>query len=283
VDHPLTLPHINFPTLMKRHGLQPDKRLGQNFLIDDHIIQKIIRTAGITNADHVLEIGAGLGNLTRYLGYTADQVIAVEIDGRLTPVLSDIVKPYSNVQIIQSDILEIDPGDLFANASPHLGYTVIANIPYYITSAVIRHLLESKPRPDKIFLTIQREVAQRICEKPGKLSLLALSVQVYGEPKIAFNIPSGAFYPQPKVTSSFLQIATYPEPRISPSLLDLFFKLSKAGFSQKRKKLRNSLAKGMTWSVDKTEDFLMASGIDPNRRAETLSIDEWGALAARLG
>jgi 16S rRNA (adenine1518-N6/adenine1519-N6)-dimethyltransferase len=152
-------------------------------------------------------------------------------------------------------------------------YVVVANIPYYITSAVIRHLLESESKPRRVVLTVQREVAKRICAGPGEMSLLALSVQVYGKPSIEKTIPAAAFYPAPKVDSAVVKIEIYPEPVIPSANLDNFFRLAKAGFGQKRKTLRNSL--GALLGREKAESVLAAAGIDPMRRAETLSLEEW--------
>ena len=158
-------------------------------------------------------------------------------------------------------------------------YLVVATIPYYITSAVIRHLLEGHSKPRRIVLTIQKEVAQRICAKPGDMSLLALSVQIYGAPRIAAHIPAQAFFPAPKVDSAVLVVDIYPTPLINEELLDSFFKLVKAGFSQKRKTLRNSLSSGLHISPANAAEFLTRADIDPQRRAETLSIDEWELLS----
>jgi 16S rRNA (adenine1518-N6/adenine1519-N6)-dimethyltransferase len=158
------------------------------------------------------------------------------------------------------------------------GYRVVANIPYYITSALIRHLLEAKRKPDMLLLTVQKEVAERICAVPGDMSMLALSVQVYGEAKIVGCIPADAFYPSPKVDSSSLRVNLYNQPLIPESKLDVFFMLAKAGFSQKRKMLRNALAGGLRLAADKTVQLLEGAALDPTRRAETLSIEEWGKL-----
>jgi 16S rRNA (adenine1518-N6/adenine1519-N6)-dimethyltransferase len=155
---------------------------------------------------------------------------------------------------------------------------VVANIPYYITSAVIRHLLEAEHRPSRAVLTVQKEVAERICAGPGKMSLLALSVQVYGKPAIVGQIPAEAFYPSPKVDSAILRLEIYPQPRIPTPLLDKFFVLIKAGFSQKRKTLRNALSGGLRIAPVDVEQLLTMAGIDPQRRAETLSLEEWGKL-----
>jgi 16S rRNA (adenine1518-N6/adenine1519-N6)-dimethyltransferase len=272
-----SLPPLDVPGLLRQHDLRPEKRLGQNFLVDDVFLRKIIVAAGVTAQDVVLEVGPGLGSLTRYLGVVARQVIAVELDAKLVAPLGDVLVPYPNVRLVEGDILKIDPSQLI-DAS---GYLVVANIPYYITSALIRHLLEADVRPQRMALTVQREVAQRITADPGKLSLLALSVQVYGQAHIVARIPAGAFYPIPKVDSSVVRVDLYPSPRISHPRLPDFFLLAKAGFSQKRKTLRNALTAGLGWQPSQSEALLHAAGIDPRRRAETLSLVEWSRLVDR--
>jgi 16S rRNA (adenine1518-N6/adenine1519-N6)-dimethyltransferase len=269
------IPSINISYLLKKYGLRPHKGLGQNFLQDPIALEIIAAAAEIQPTDTVLEIGPGLGSLTRYLAASAKEVVAVELDQHLLPPLKAVLSPYDNVRLIHGDILELNPGELIA--APN--YVVAANIPYYITSAVIRHLLESPSKPRRVVLTIQKEVAQRICEKPGDMSLLALSVQVYGKPRVAAHIPAGAFVPAPNVDSSVLSIEIYPEPLISNEYLDRFFRLIKAGFSQKRKTLRNSLSSGLSIPPTNAVDLLTRAGIDPQRRAETLSIDEWRTLS----
>jgi 16S rRNA (adenine1518-N6/adenine1519-N6)-dimethyltransferase len=272
------IPPINIPFLLKKYGLRPHKGLGQNFLQDPTALEKIVSAAEIGPTDTVLEIGPGLGSLTRYLAASAKEVIAVELDQHLLPPLKTVLALYSNVRLIHGDILELSPNDLILESN----YVVAANIPYYITSAVIRHLLESESKPRRIVLTIQKEVAQRICEKPGDMSLLALSVQVYGNPHIAAQIPAGAFVPSPNVDSAVLTIEIYPTPLISKELREPFFKLIKAGFSQKRKTLRNSLSSGLSISTTNAADLLSRAGIDPQRRAETLSIEEWQLLCKNM-
>jgi 16S rRNA (adenine1518-N6/adenine1519-N6)-dimethyltransferase len=269
------IPPLNAAALLKRHGLRADKRLGQNFLQDPFALEKIVAAAQIEPSDTVLEIGPGLGSLTRYLAVSAKQVIAVELDHDLLAPLQSVLSPYENVQVLQADILDLALEDLIS--ANH--YLVVANIPYYITSAVIRHLLESQAKPRRIILTIQKEVAERICAKPGELSLLALSVQVYGKPYIAARIPAGAFFPSPKVDSAVLSIDIYPTPQMKAELLEIFFKLIKAGFGQKRKTLRNSLSSGLHITPVAAEAVLTKASIDPKRRAETLSIEEWERLS----
>lgn len=268
------IPPLNAAHLLKKYGLRPHKGLGQNFLEDPMALEAIVSTAEIQPTDTVLEIGPGLGSLTRYLAAAAKEVVAVELDQHLLPPLRSVLASYSNVRLIHGDILELSPNDLVHEQD----YVVAANIPYYITSALIRHLLESESKPRRIVLTIQKEVAKRICEKPGDLSLLALSVQVYGKPHIAAEIPAEAFFPPPSVDSSVLCIDIYPAPLIPNELLATFFKLSKAGFSQKRKTLRNALSSGLHISPVDAADLLNRANIDPMRRAETLNIDEWQRL-----
>jgi 16S rRNA (adenine1518-N6/adenine1519-N6)-dimethyltransferase len=269
------IPPLNAATLLKRHGLRPHKGLGQNFLQDSLALEQIVTAAEIQPTDTVLEIGPGLGSLTRYLAVAAKEVVAVELDPNLLPLLQTVLAPYPNIRLIHGDILKLFPKDLIIEKN----YIVAANIPYYITSAVIRHLLENDPKPRRIVLTLQKEVAQRICAKPGDMSLLALSVQVYGEPSIAARIPAEAFFPAPKVDSAVLRVDIYPSPLIQSELLDTFFRLIKAGFSQKRKTLRNSLSSGLHISPTDAADKLMRANIDPQRRAETLSIEEWERLS----
>jgi len=265
------IPPLNAAALLKQYGLKADKRLGQNFLQDDSALEKIASAAEIQPEDFVLEIGPGLGSLTRHLAVAARQVTAVELDPDLLPPLRAVLSPYPNVRIIHADILDLAITDLVD--AP--GYLVAANIPYNITSAIIRHLLESETKPRRIVLTIQKEVAERICAAPGDLSLLALSVQVYGRPGIQARIPAGAFHPIPNVDSAVLRIDIHDQPLIPPELLERFFQLIKAGFLQKRKTLRNSLSAGLHITPQAAESLLRSANIDPMRRAETLSIEEW--------
>jgi 16S rRNA (adenine1518-N6/adenine1519-N6)-dimethyltransferase len=232
--------------------------------------------ARVTSQDIVLEIGAGLGSLTCYLAMVAHKVVAVEIDSALIPALEQVVGQFHNVQVVEGDILALDPVQLVSGSA----YLVVANIPYYITSALIRHLLEASIPPSRLVLTIQQEVAKRICALPGDMSLLALSVQVYGHPEIIAGIPAGAFYPPPNVDSAILRIDILPSPLIPSHQLDVFFRLIKAGFSQKRKTLRNALAAGLHLSRPAVEAMLKDAQIDPMRRAETLSLSEWNRLTS---
>lgn len=273
MDLSLNLPNLDVPRLLRQYGLHPKQSLGQNFLLDESALRLVVEAAQISPREVVLEIGAGMGSLTRHLAKSAKSVVAVELDYNLIPPLKQVVGQYPNVRVVQGDILALDPLQLVSEE-----YLVVANIPYYITSALIRHLLETRIPPRRLILTVQREVAKRICAIPGDMSLLALSVQVYGHPEIIAHIPASAFYPPPKVDSSVLRIDLYSSPLIPPSDLDAFFQLIKAGFSQKRKTLRNALSGGLRLSPSKVEAMLMEANIIPMRRAETLDIAEWHHL-----
>lgn len=264
--------------LLHRYQLDPHKGLGQNFLVDHAALTHVVDCAGLTGTETVLEIGAGLGSLTRILATRAKKVTAVEIDRKLIPVLREVTARFSNIEIIQGDILELNPVEILSEA----GYIVVANIPYYITSAIIRHLLESRLKPSRLVLTMQQEVAERICAEPGDLSVLALSVQVFGKPVIAAHIPSGAFYPAPKVDSATLVVELYDQPFLSERQHNLFFSLVKMGFSQKRKMLRNTISAGMHTTTDEAAKLLTRAGIDPARRAQTLDLVEWRTLVGEV-
>ncbi|MEJ2446607.1 MAG: 16S rRNA (adenine(1518)-N(6)/adenine(1519)-N(6))-dimethyltransferase RsmA [Anaerolineales bacterium] len=265
------MPDRSISAILDRYNLRPEKSLGQNFLTDPAILDKILRIADVGAKDTVLEIGAGLGHLTAVLAQSAREVTAVEIDSRFIPVLEELLASYPNVRLVQGDILQLDPKDLIKTSD----YLVVANIPYYITSRIIRNLLESERVPRTIVLTIQYEVAKRICAKSGKLSLLALSVRIYGEPNLEARIPAGAFYPVPKVDSAVIKIDLHRQPLLPDQLRSKFFEIVKAGFTHNRKTLRNSLSKGLDWPTDRTEKMLMKADIDPRRRAETIKLEEW--------
>ncbi len=262
--------------LLKQFGLRPKKSLGQNFLIDNRALDKIVRAADVTTDDVVLEIGPGLGSLTQHLAAIARRVIAVEIDSHLIPVLHSQLADWTNVEIVQGDILKIDPATLLREATT---YKVVANIPYYITSGIIRHLLEAAIKPSLMVLTIQQEVAERIIAQPDDMNLLAVSVQFYGSPRIVTNIQAGAFYPAPEVDSAVVRIDLDAKPRVAVKSVDTFFSVVKAGFSQKRKQIHNSLVGGLGKPREEIDRLLQAGNIDPKRRAETLTLEEWAGLA----
>ncbi len=270
----MSLRYLDIFPLIQKYQVQPKKSLGQNFLVDPNGLNKVLQAAQLNPEDTVLEIGAGLGSLTYLLAQQVKYVVAVELDKRLIPPLTEVLAGFENIKIKQGDMLELSPDALLGTAR----YVVVANIPYYITSALIRHLLEADHKPTRMVLTVQQEVAERILARDGKMSLLALSVQVYGKPELKARIPAGCFYPPPEVDSAVLSIELYEEPLFPSESLDLFFKLAHAGFAQKRKTLRNTLATGMNESPAWAEKLLTAARIDPQRRAETLSMQEWKQL-----
>jgi len=274
----MNLEPLHVPELLRRYNLSPQKSLGQNFLMDHNALWKVVQDAGVSQDDRVLEIGAGVGNLTRILAAQAKQVIAVEIDQNLFPVLEEVTHAFENVTLVKGDILELPLESLFNDD----GYLVVANIPYYITSAVIRHLLEAEVRPARIVLTMQREVAERIINKDEKMSLLSLSVQVYGEARMGSHIPASCFYPEPNVDSSVLLIDVYREPKLSPAGIQELFKLAHAAFNQKRKMLRGSLSQLLGHDKEAAAVLLEKAGIDPSSRPETLALENWISLVEVL-
>jgi 16S rRNA (adenine1518-N6/adenine1519-N6)-dimethyltransferase len=272
------IPALHVPEILRRYGLHPRKSLGQNFLMDEHWLARVADIAGIDTDDTVLEVGAGLGSLTRHLGVRARRVLAVEVDRWLLPILREVMADYPTVQVVEGDILELSLEQLVGDM-PVGSFRVAANIPYYITSAVIRRLLEMRLPPVRIVLTVQQEVAQRICATPGDMNLLALSVQYYGTPAIVGAIPAAAFYPAPNVESAIVCVDMDPAQPRDLVLSNQFFKLARAGFSMKRKMLRNTLAAGMHLSSQTISQKLESVGIEATRRAETVSVEEWMTLA----
>ncbi len=259
--------------------IRPKKSLGQNFLIDAQAAARIVQAADLSPQDVVVEIGPGPGALTGLLAQAAGRVIAVEIDEQVIPALRRSLPDVPHVEIVQGDILQQDLSALTQNRP----FKVVANLPYYITSAVLRHLLESPHRPTLIIVTVQREVAQRIVAQPGEMSLLAVSVQFYGTARIVGRIPPGAFRPMPKVHSAVVRIDTFDACPWGQVEQAAFFHTVRAGFGQKRKQLHNALAHGLSLSGDQVTLALNQAGIDGERRAETLSVAEWVALSRALG
>jgi 16S rRNA (adenine1518-N6/adenine1519-N6)-dimethyltransferase len=259
---------------LEHYGIAPKKSLGQNFLHDPHILDKIVALAALTPDSTVLEVGPGTGNLTRLLAQQAGQVIAVELDDRLIPLLRAEFAPLRHVEVIHGDILKVDLSDRLGSTP----YTLVANLPYYITSVMLRHAFEDMPRPQRLVLTLQREVAERITAQPGDMSVLAVSVQFYGEPQIALHLNPAVFWPRPEVESAVVKIEVYPAPPVDVPSERQFFRVVRAGFGQKRKQLRNSLSAGLSIAKDQADAVLNQAGVDPQRRAETLSLEEWASL-----
>jgi 16S rRNA (adenine1518-N6/adenine1519-N6)-dimethyltransferase len=259
--------------LLERNGLQPKQSLGQNFLFDDNILARIVEAAEIAPEDAVLEIGAGVGTLTHHLARAAGRVVAVELDDRLIPLLQREIARYDNVTVVHGDILALSPDDWFGDGA----YKVVANVPYYITGAILKHLLGGRSKPRVVVMTVQKEVAQRVTAGPGEMSLLAVSVQFYGEPRLVSDIKAGAFWPRPEVNSAILRIDLYDEPRLPLAEEAAFFRVVKAGFAQKRKQLQKNL-RSLGLPRDEIDAALARAGIAGTRRAETLSVEEWVRL-----
>lgn len=268
--------------LLRRHSIRPLKRLGQHFLVEPRALDQVVAAADLRGTETVLEVGAGLGSLTRALAVKARRVIAVEIDPRLLPPLREVLGGLDSVQVVIGDILSLDL-ESSLGSDPYL---VVANIPYNITSALIRHFLESEVAPQRLVLTVQLEVAQRVVAGPGQMSLLALGVRVYGTPSLRARIPARAFYPRPQVDSAVLRVDLHERPGLEGELLDPVFRLAKAGFGQRRKMLKNSLARELGRSVTETAELLAEAEIEVQARPQELNVADWARLARnsiRLG
>jgi 16S rRNA (adenine1518-N6/adenine1519-N6)-dimethyltransferase len=257
---------------------RPRKSLGQHFLTDRRVLQRILAAASLSPADTVIEVGAGKGVLTQALASAAGRVIAVEIDDGLCAHLRRRLAARPNVEPVCADILSLSPDDLLTHAQASPPYVVVANLPYYIASAVLRHLLESAQPPARMIVMVQAEVAQSIAAPPGRMSLLSVSVQFYAQAKVLFYVPPRAFRPPPKVRSAVIRLDVRPEPAVAVDDRQAFFHMVQAGFAAPRKQLRNALALGLNIDPASARSLLDTANIDPSRRAQTLSLDEWGCL-----
>lgn len=253
----------------------PNKSLGQHWLQDRSVLEHIAECADVSSGDTVLEIGPGLGTLTSELLRRAEKVVAVEFDKDLARKLPGQF-PGKNLEVINEDIL------LFDLSSMSSGYKVVANVPYYITSKIVQKLMTAKNKPVTAVLLVQKEVAERIAAEPGDMSILAISAQVYAEASLGDVVPAELFTPPPKVDSQVVVLKTRPQPLVNPLDEKAFFRVVKAGFSAKRKKLRSSLSGGLGISKSEVEDVLAGTGISPDVRAEDLSINEWIKLTETI-
>lgn len=262
--------------LLKKYNLHPKKYFGQNFLIDKKILEEITKTAGLKKDNIVLEIGPGLGVLTRELAKKTKRVVAIEKDRELSRILNNELRIMNikNVEVIEGDVLKIHNSKFVLR-----DYKLVANIPYYITSPLIRKFLEDKNPPKLMVLMVQKEVAKRICAKPPRMSLLSVAVQLYSRPKIIKIVKKDSFWPPPKVDSTILKIEKINSEKFSLQFRNHFFKIAKAGFSSPRKQLKNNLKKMFGKN---TEEILRKAGIDEKRRAETLSLEDWKTLAKKF-
>ncbi len=276
--------------LLRAHSLEPKKYLGQSFLVDEGAIRKIIQAANLQKTDVALEIGPGLGALTFELAHSAKEVIAVERDPQMLGILKSRFEAVPNLELILADILSPNtrypstPFDktqgksLRASKIQDAKYKVVANLPYAITGPVIRKFLEATPQPQLMVLMVQKEVAQRICAKPPRMNLLAVSVQFYAKPEIVAYISKRSFWPQPRVDSAIIKIA--PTPAQHPTINNqLFFRVVKAGFRQPRKQLVNNLGTTLGISRVAVTTWLLQNNIQPTQRAETLTLQNWKDLS----
>lgn len=257
--------------LLSRHHMRPNKSFGQNFLVSRAVLQQMVETADLEASDQVLEVGAGTGVLTRELARKARRVVAVEMEENMLALLAKTTSDFSNIELVARNLLYLNPEEVFGRAR----YKLVANLPYYITAPTFRHFLESANPPGLLVVMVQYEVAQRIVAEPGDLSLLGVSVQFYGQPRIVARVPARAFYPAPKVDSAILRVEVHPQTPLTPRERDSFFRVVQAGFSERRKQLHNSLAHGLHRKDEEIRGWLAAAQIEASRRAETLSIDEW--------
>ena len=272
--------------LLRQYELRAKKRLGQHFLVNSSILGNIIRSAGLSPSDLVLEIGPGLGVLTRELAEHSGYVIAVELDAKMIELLQETLSSYRNFSIINRDILKVEPLDLIqqekdrfpASINDPSKYKLVANLPYYITQPIIRHFCEARLKPQLMVVMVQKEVAKNIVSRPGDLSILAISVQFYGKPEIVDYVPAGNFFPAPKVDSAILKIEMYPAPSVDVTSEKSFFRVVRAGFCAARKKVSNSLSQGLDLPKAEVLSLMQQAGVSPQKRPETLTLEEWALL-----
>ncbi len=269
--------------MLRRFDLKARKRLGQHFLIDGEVLKLITSAAELTPTDIILEIGPGLGILTKELARQTGWVITVELDNKLANILKQTLASFDNVTIVNKDILRIDPATLLQEPKTKFApatspYKVVANLPYYITSPVLRHFLEASVKPEMMIVMVQKEVAEAIVAEPGQRSVLSISVQLYGKPRIVSYVPAQSFYPAPEVDSAILRIDLYSQPAVAVADEKGFFELVRAGFTASRKQIANSLVQGLGLSKTEVLALLGRADIVPQRRAETLTLEEWAHL-----
>ncbi|MFQ5880709.1 MAG: 16S rRNA (adenine(1518)-N(6)/adenine(1519)-N(6))-dimethyltransferase RsmA [Dehalococcoidia bacterium] len=254
------------------------KRLGQHFLHDRRVLAHLVRAIAPSPGDTIVEVGAGPGILTGPLAQSAGKVVAVEVDEALCQRLSGLAQRHPNVVVVCADVLSLPVVEVLRRGDVQGAYTVVGNLPYYIAAAVVRHFLEAERQPQRLVVTIQKEVAENMAAAPGHMTLLGACVQFYGQPRILFSIPPQAFSPAPKVWSAVVRVDVRPQPAVAVEDRGQFFALLRAGFRAPRKQLRNALALGLGLDAATVEALLATAAIDATRRAQTLTLSEWGAL-----
>jgi 16S rRNA (adenine1518-N6/adenine1519-N6)-dimethyltransferase len=269
--------------VLQKYQFNFQKKFGQNFLIDEHVLDKIIDAAQIKETDCVLEIGPGIGTMTQHLAERAGKVICVEIDNNLIPILEDTLSSYSNVKVVHGDVLKIDLKELIDLEGENRPLKVVANLPYYITTPIIMGLFESDLPLEGITVMVQKEVAMRMKAEPSSkdYGALSLAVQYYSNPSIAANVPPNCFIPRPKVGSAVIHLQRYKEPPVQVNDEKLMFRLIRASFNQRRKTLVNSLKNSPELSFSKEEivQVLQANGLSETIRGEALSLEQFAALS----
>ena len=270
--------------IISRHGFSFKKSLGQNFLIDQNILYKIVEAAGLDEDKGALEIGPGIGALTEQLAQTAGTVTAVEIDQRLIPILKDVLEPYGNVRVHHGDVLKVDLHELFRQDFGDVSkVSVVANLPYYVTTPILMKLLEEKLPLENIVVMIQKEVAERMAAAPGSKDYgsLSIAVQYYSEPKLVCIVPHTVFIPQPNVESAVIRLAVREQPPVRVEDERFFFEVVQASFAQRRKTIANNLKSRFFPGEgrERLEQLLQEAGFEPSRRGETLSIEEYARLS----
>lgn len=276
--------HKTTKDIVSKYGFRFTKSLGQNFLVDEDVLEKIVDGAEITSEDTVIEIGPGIGTLTRQIAQRAKQTVAIEIDKKLIPILSETLGDMENVRIINEDVLKVDLKELVKSISPDRPVKVVANLPYYITTPIIMRFLEENIPVSTMVIMIQKEVAARINAVPSTKDYgsLSVAVQYYCDTDIVAKVPKGAFIPQPNVESAVLRLTVKKDKELELKDEALFFEVVKASFSKRRKTLLNALSSfGTLGGKQEAIDALEAAGIDPQRRGETLTMDEFAELSNR--
>ena len=267
-----------FKAFLRSYNIWPKKGLGQNFLVDENAMNQIISAADLKKGDNIIEVGPGTGLLTEHLFAKAKKVVSVEYDPDMVKILKRRFGSVGNLQVVHSDALKYRIADA---CFKDMGYKVVANIPYYITSPLIKHFLQSEQRPRLMVILVQKEVAEKICGITGK-SLITIETQLFGKPEIVSIVPSGSFYPAPKVDSAVLKIEAYDKPLIPDKDMADFLRIVKFGFSQKRKKLNNTLGAGLHIKSAEMAEILRKMDINPDLRPEDLEIADWAKLAKVL-
>jgi 16S rRNA (adenine1518-N6/adenine1519-N6)-dimethyltransferase len=278
-------PRARRPRDVREAGIRPAKSLGQHFLQDRAVVERTVRAAGLSPDDVVIEVGPGLGIMTRRLVEVSGRVIAVEIDQRLAARLREQFEGFDKLRVVHADAATTEPAELLEVGGANAGadYMMAGNLPYNAGAAIVRNFLEARRPPRAMVVMLQREVAENMVAEPGNLGLLGVSVQVYARPKKLFNVPPRAFYPPPKVTSSVVRLDLLPEPLVRPGEREGFFKVLRAGFSAPRKQLRNTLAQGLGMEPSAAATALESADIHPSCRPQELSVEEWVRLASTMG